>query len=299
MIGRRLRNGQYLHGGFYLGSKILYQWLGGLQGEDYEGLGMTRISHINELYGGREVLEKAQRKDARFFNTCMMQTLSGAAVSDGLADGQIVSGVGGQYNFVAMAHALPDGRSALMLRATREGKDGVQSNIVWNYGHTTIARHLRDLVVTEYGIADLRGASDEEIIVRTLAISDARFVDGLAARAKSAAKLAKSFTIPDAWRRNTPQALSDALAPHRAQGLFPTYPFGSDFDQTELAILPALKKLKGATATRAGTAQALLSALSAGAPRPEHRPLLARLGLDAPKSFAERIEARLVAWALR
>jgi acyl-CoA hydrolase len=33
--------------------------------------------------------------------------------------GRVVPGVGGQYNFVAMAHALHEARSVLMLRATR------------------------------------------------------------------------------------------------------------------------------------------------------------------------------------
>jgi acyl-CoA hydrolase len=37
--------------------------------------------------------------------------LSGAVVSDGLDDGRVVSGVGGQYNFIAMAHQLATGRS--------------------------------------------------------------------------------------------------------------------------------------------------------------------------------------------
>ena len=27
------------------------------------------------------------------------------------------------------------------------------SSIVWNYGHITIPRHLRDVVITEYGVA--------------------------------------------------------------------------------------------------------------------------------------------------
>jgi len=49
---------------------------------------MTRIAHINELYGGRELLDVAQRHAARFFNTCMMHTLLGAAVSDALDDGR-------------------------------------------------------------------------------------------------------------------------------------------------------------------------------------------------------------------
>ena len=94
----------------------------------------------------------------------MMVTGLGAAVSDGLADGRVVSGVGGQYNFVAMAHALPEARSILCLRSTRSARGRVGSNVVWSYGHATIPRHLRDIVVTEYGIADLRGRTDREIV---------------------------------------------------------------------------------------------------------------------------------------
>ena len=156
---RLAREGRWLDGGFYLGSRDLYDWLRGLPADQRDGLGMTRISHINELYGGNETLERLQRRDARFFNTCMMGTLLGDAVSDALEDGRVVSGVGGQYNFVAMAHALRDGRSVLLFRATREAHGESRSSVLWNYGHVTIPRHLRDVMVTEYGIADLRGAS--------------------------------------------------------------------------------------------------------------------------------------------
>jgi acyl-CoA hydrolase len=300
IAGRTLRSGRYLHGAFYLGSHELYAWLNELQGDDYDGLCMTRVSHINELYGGRELLDIAQRHDARFFNTCMMHTLLGAAVSDALADGQVVSGVGGQYNFVAMAHALPNGRSILMLRATREdGAGRVASNIVWNYGHSTIPRHLRDIVATEYGIADLRGASDRECIERMLGIADARFQDDLADKARRAGKLPDDWRIPDAYRRNTPAFLETALAPARAQGLFPAYPFGSDFDAQELRLIAALGWLKLATRTRLGKLATVARALVSGAPAAEHAPLLTRMGLAAPRTPAERIEARLVGLALR
>ena len=120
----------------------------------------------------------------------MMVTLLGAAVSDGLADGQVVSGVGGQYNFVAMAHSLPEARSILALRSTREKHGKVTSNILWNYGHTTIPRHLRDIVVTEYGIADLRGRTDQDVIAALLNIADSRFQDALKREAQAAGKLA-------------------------------------------------------------------------------------------------------------
>ncbi len=60
------------------------------------------------------------------------------------------------------------------MRATRSKGGEVTSNIVWRYGHTTIPRHLRDIVVTEYGVADLRGKTDSEVIAAMLAICDTR-----------------------------------------------------------------------------------------------------------------------------
>jgi len=58
--------------------------------------------------------------------------------------------------------------------------------------------------------ANVRAANRYGITPLTLAITDARFVDALAARAKAAGKLRASFVVPDSWRRNTPQALAEA-----------------------------------------------------------------------------------------
>lgn len=298
LCGKRLVGGRYLHGAFWLGTRLLLDWLGTLEGADFDGLCMTRVAHINQLYGGREALDIAQRHAPRFFNTCMMATLFGAAVSDGLADGQVVSGVGGQYNFVAMAHEIPNGRGALMLRAVRDNAHGPQSNILWHYGHTTIPRHLRDLVITEYGVADLRGATDEECVQRMLAICDARFVDDLVAKAKVQGKLARDYVLPEAVRANTPQGLHDRLKAGGALAHLPRWPFGCDFDETELRLIGALKHLKAATATPLGKLRTLAAAALRGAPRDEHRAGLRRMGLDAPTSTGERIEARLIALAL-
>jgi hypothetical protein len=293
-----LRGGHYLKGAFFLGSKEFYAWLRELGGADYEGLVMSRVSDVNQLYGGREQLDAAQRRDARFFNTSMMATLLGAAVSDALDDGRVVSGVGGQYNFVAMAHAIPGGRSALLLRSTRTRASRVESNIRWNYGHTTIPRHLRDVFITEYGVADLRGKSDEACIRAMLSISDARFQDELAAAAIASGKLARDFRIPDAWRRNTPQALTARLEPFTARGFFPQFPFGSDFSAIERRLLPALMWLKKHTADRR-LLPALLGALIAPGTTPDVGPCLDRLGFSPkPTKLGERLLARLVRAAL-
>ena len=294
---QRLQGGHYLKGAFFLGSKAFYAWLRELEGEDYAGLAMCRVSDVNQLYGGREQLDATQRRDARFFNTCMMATLLGAATSDALEDGRVVSGVGGQYNFVAMAHALAGGRSVLLLRATRVNGKRLESNIRWNYGHTTIPRHLRDIYVTEYGVADLRGRSDEDCIRAMLAISDARFVDALAREAIAAGKLARDYRVPDAVRANTPDELAQRLAPAMREGLLPQFPFGSDFNDVELRTLPALLWLKSRSANAKGW-PALLGALLAPGRSENTDAVLARLALDAPRSFSERLLARLVRGAL-
>ena len=103
---------------------------------------MRSVTRINQLYGAEEI-NRLHRRDARFINTTMKMTLLGAACSDGLEDGPVVSGVGGQYNFVAMAHELPGGRSVLQLRSTRQDGERLQSNLVWRFCGRTGSSRLR------------------------------------------------------------------------------------------------------------------------------------------------------------
>ncbi len=294
------RDGEFLHGAFYLGSQDFYDWLHGLDDDTRRGIGMRRVSEVNELYGGNEALERAQRRDARFFNTCMMATALGAAVSDGLDDGRVVSGVGGQYNFVAMAHALPDARSVLLLRATRDGASGPESNIRWNYGHTTIPRHLRDIYISEYGIADLRGRNDEDCIASMAGIAAAPFGAALlatgAANRKCAVREASAAT-PPAGAANTPSSLRARLAPFRSDGTLPDYPLGSDFTDVEQRLVKALGWLKANTLSRASRLSTVAKAVvSTGL---HDREAMERMGLTTPSSMGERVEAALLRYALR
>ncbi|KPN06835.1 acetyl-CoA hydrolase/transferase C-terminal domain-containing protein [Xanthomonas arboricola] len=297
---RLVREGEFLHGAFYLGSPDFYQWLRELDADTRDAIGMRRISEINQLYGGNEALERLQRRDARFFNSCMMATALGAAVSDGLEDGRVVSGVGGQYNFVAMAHALPQARSALMLRATRDAGAHAASNVRWNYGHTTIPRHLRDLYITEYGIADLRHQTDQDCVLAMAGICDARFQDALLATAKASRKLRGDPAVPERAQRNTPQALEQALAPFRRDGSLPDYPLGSDFTGVEQHLLRALSWLKRATAGNSAKLMTVWRALLSRKSDDAYEAAgLQRMALDAPRSIPERVQARLLAYALQ
>lgn len=291
-LGLRLAGGVVLHGGFFLGPTDFYEQLRRIAPEALAKIDMTRIDFINQLHG-RSTLKQAQRRKGRFMNTTMMVTLLGAAVSDGLESGQVVSGVGGQYNFVAMAHALPDARSILMLRATREHKDGLRSTLVWNYGYDTIPRHLRDVVITEYGVADLRAQPDGEVVRRLVAIADSRFQDALVAQAKAAGKLDASYTVPEEYRRNLPEVLRERLQPWRQSGLLPDFPFGTDLSAGEIEMVTALRKMQDATRHPVELVAMVLKSLAGTREAPPA--YLERLGLDDATSFKKMFLRKLFA----
>jgi acyl-CoA hydrolase len=297
-LGRGLRNGQVLHAGFFLGPRGFYAALRELPESERARFSMRGVGFVNQLYGEDQELRVLQRRAARFVNTAMMVTLLGAAVSDTLGDGRVVSGVGGQYNFVAMAHALPGARSILCVRATRTQRGRTSSNILWSAGNETIPRHLRDVVVTEYGIADLRGRTDEECIAALLSICDSRFQQPLLAQARAAGKLRADYRIPDACRNNFPVRLERALAPQRAGGYFSEYPFGTDLTQEEIALVRALGFLEGQTGNAWARLRTLAVALARGAPGAVHTAALQRMGLAQPRGFNERMQQRLVALGL-
>jgi len=198
----------------------------------------------------------------------------------------VVSGVGGQYNFAAMAHELEGARSILLMRATHES----ESNIVFSYGHQTIPRHLRDIVVTQYGIADLRSRTDAEVAAALIAVADHRFQDRLAERAKAAGKLPRDWRAPEHARRNTEQGLAERLAPLARRGLLPLFPLGTDFDADEQRLVAALLWLKKNFS---------IAGILGARPLPRDLPALARMGLGAPRSLRERLLRRVVALGLQ
>jgi hypothetical protein len=211
-------------------------------------------------------------------------------VADQLEDGRVLSGVGGQYNFVAQAHALEGARSLLMLRSWRESGGEVSSNIVWEYGHVTIPRHLRDIIVTEYGIADLRGKTDAKVIEALLNISDSRFQEGLIEQAQKVGKLPRDFRLDPRFSENTPERLQ-ALQARYAQ-LFPEYPLGCDFSAEERDLLRALNWLKSKLKL---TEMLQLGKATLDAPEPTAFPAhLERMRLLQPQGLLEELYQRLV-----
>lgn len=294
-LGKSLINGSILHAAFFLGSTGFYQWLQQLNEQEKQLFQMTTVSRINQLYGG-ESLDRAQRIKARFINTTMKVNLVGAACSDGLSNHQVVSGVGGQYNFVAMAHALEDSRSILMVRSTRKNGRKIESNIVWDYPYITVPRHLRDIVITEYGYADLRSKSDEECIKSLLCITDSHFQSHLLNTAKKHRKIDPDWSIPEIHTNNYPDKINGFIQKHK--NTFPPYPFGSDFTEEEITLINSLQHLKKQTQSHFSTFKTILLALFQ--PKtPDTKKYLQRMTLNKPQNLQERIAQKLLLWALK
>ncbi|UTV28843.1 acetyl-CoA hydrolase/transferase C-terminal domain-containing protein [Photobacterium atrarenae] len=296
-LGNQLSGGVVMHGAFFVGPKDFYDALNTMSESDHQKFCMTSVNYVNDLYDhflGSQQLKQAQRQHARFINSAMMVTLSGAAVSDALENGQVVSGVGGQYNFVAQSHQLHDSRSIMKLRSCAMRNGELKSNILFNYGHTTIPRQLRDIVITEYGIADLRSKPDHVVYTELIKIADSRFQPQLLAQAKAAGKVAKDYTLPPEFCNNTPEAIQRVYQKFAQQQVFSPFPFGCSFTAEELQLGKALKSLKAKTATTGGKLKCMLKALTTTVHDAGLRPLLKRMDLSDPKTIQDKLTQRLL-----
>lgn len=92
-------------------------------------------------------------------------------------DGRPVAGIGGHRDFCTAAARSPGGLSIVALTATRRGR----STIVPAVERVSTPGDLVHLVVTEYGVADLRGADGPERRRRLTAVAAPEHRDGLAA----------------------------------------------------------------------------------------------------------------------
>lgn len=296
-LGTILKNGVALYASFFIGPQRFYDDLNALTEEERRLIDMRGVDYVNQLYGGEEV-KSLQRQHGRFINAALKVTLSGAVVADGLATQNLVSGPGGQYNFVSMAHALEDARAVTMVRSTRGSGRLAKSNVVWDYGHVTIPRHLRDIVVTEYGMADLRGRRDKDAFAALINIADSRFQADLLAKAKKAGKIPKDYQIPEQFTHNTPEHLESMVAPYRARGFFPVFPFGTDFTDEEIVIGKSLRMFKEKIAENkfaalSGLAKQLFSDVPLAAD-----PYLERMDLAAPTGLKEKVLQKVVVYAM-
>ncbi len=298
LLGSKLKGGTVLQGAFFLGPKAFYEALNEMSEGERQKFSMCGVEVVNQLYGNEE-LRTLQRKDGRFVNTGMVATVLGTVASDTLEDGRVVSGIGGQYNFAAMAHALKDGRLIMMIKSVKGSGKRLKSNIAFIYGSCSIPRHFRDIIVTEYGIADVRGKPDKEVIARILNITDSRFQAKLLEVAKKNNKIPVDYEIPAEYQNNYPEKINALLSPYQKQGHFQSYPFGTDLTMEEIALGGALKGFKGlATGSPGKLVTGMLGEFFKPVPKTADK-YLRMMELDRPASLKEKVLRKTVVLALR
>ncbi|MEZ5407531.1 MAG: acetyl-CoA hydrolase/transferase C-terminal domain-containing protein [Acidimicrobiales bacterium] len=297
VLTREIADGHSPHviqAGFFLGPRSMYERLRTMAENESRLVAMTGIDRVNSLDHDTE-RRVAQRPLSRFVNSAINVTLDGAVASDTLDDGRVVSGVGGQFDFVEMARRLPGARSVILLRAVHD-KGRPTSNIVLDHRHVTCPGHLRDVVVTEYGVADLRHCSDGEVARRMIEIADSRFQPDLVAAAKGQGRLRPDYDVPEHRRNNTPDALRELWRSHT--GLGPELPFDSDLTDAEVVLGKALRHLDGLQRSRDPRRIAVNALPAVLFPPRRFRPLLRHMGLERPRSWSERAQRAALAYGL-
>jgi acyl-CoA hydrolase len=123
-------------------------------------------------------------------NGALTVDLWGQAVADTLGPRQF-SGIGGHEDFVAASGFELEDRSVLCLRSTATVGGRVVSRIASQLpagAVVTTPRHQLDLVITEYGVASLRGRTVRERAQALAAIAHPDFRDELEAHAETLAR---------------------------------------------------------------------------------------------------------------
>lgn len=123
-------------------------------------LRLEELVHTHDLTG----ISAVERFVA--VNTALQVGLDGAANVESVA-GRLVSGPGGHPDFAAGASRSPGGLSVVALTSGSGGR----SNIVAVPDVVSTPRADVDVVVTEHGVADLRGCSDRERADRIIAVA--------------------------------------------------------------------------------------------------------------------------------
>jgi acyl-CoA hydrolase len=163
---------------FAFGRAELYAWL-----DNNSDVAFLPVEIVN----APDVI--AANNDMITINGALAIDIQGQVLADTISGGQF-SGIGGAEDFVAGAGLELSDRSLICLPSTFE-KDGVQqSRIVPWFGPgavITTPRHQVDVIVTEYGAAELEGRTVRERGEALAAIAHPQYRDELLAAAERAA----------------------------------------------------------------------------------------------------------------
>ena len=117
----------------------------------------------------------SQNDNVVSINSCVEVDLQGQICAEAIGLRQI-SGIGGQMDFVRGANRSKGGRSIIALHSTTKGEEASKIvSTITTGGPVTTSRCDVNYVVTEYGIAQLRGQSLRERAKRLIAIAHPKF----------------------------------------------------------------------------------------------------------------------------
>ena len=158
---------------FMMGTKRLYKFV-----DNNPMVEMRQVDYTNDT----SIIRKQRRMTA--INSAIEVDLTGQVCADSIGN-RMYSGVGGQMDFMRGAALAEEGRPIIALPSTAAG--GKVSRIAValkeGAGVTTTRSHVR-YVVTEYGVAELFGATLPERARRLIAIAHPDFRDELTSYAK-------------------------------------------------------------------------------------------------------------------
>ncbi len=160
---------------FAAGTRELYDWLDGNQEVAFLPVHLVNSPDLI-----------ARNPKMVSINGALAIDLAGQAVADTLGGAQF-SGIGGHEDFVASSGLELEDRSLICLRSTTTVNGQLVSRIDGQFPAGTIVttpRHQLDVVVTEYGVAELRGATVRERARALAAIAHPVFRDRLQAQAE-------------------------------------------------------------------------------------------------------------------
>jgi len=161
---------------FAFGSNELYAWLDG--NADVAFLPVD-IVNSPEVIGAND--------DMISINGALAIDVHGQVVADTI-NGKQFSGIGGAEDFVAGAGLELSDRSLICLPSTFSKDGQLQSRIVPSFAAGTVVttpRHHVDVIVTEYGVAELEGRTVLQRGEALAAIAHPKFRDELLAAARS------------------------------------------------------------------------------------------------------------------
>jgi acyl-CoA hydrolase len=164
---------------FAMGSARLYDWL-----RDNEEVAFLPVEIVN----APEVI--AANTDMVTINGALAVDIHGQVVAD-TRNGEQYSGIGGAEDFVSGPGLTVAGRSLICLPSTVKVGGEVRSRIVpWFDAGVVITtpRHQVDIVITEYGAAELEGLTVHQRGDALASIAHPDFRDELCAAAERASK---------------------------------------------------------------------------------------------------------------